>query len=462
MADFTGPSALDASTAKNYTFRPTAPVTLATSTEYWLVVQGSGLVRPESSPSDHEDGTPLDGASIGNAAHSRSASSTGAFAQHDANSPVLKIRVRGVRLNSAATGAPVITEPNVFRVPAVLGVELIGVRDANGVTHIANTATYKWQRFAADCTTLENDSIGTGATYTLTDADVGKKVKVSVSFQDDANYGEGPLTSDAMAEITAAASCAAPTYVGGAAEIWTGKLTVGENSLGVAWGFSKPQGYGSLDNATFTTAASNSYEITSLVEIPALTMALDTALSTAEKQALVLHICDQPYQFRSSTLSMNAYSFPLPSITNYFVEHAERMVYLSQDTAVPTFVEATVNGTSLVMTFSEELGAAASLANSAFTVKNGTGTTQALSGTPSISGSTVTLTLATAVANTDTGVKVAYTKPSTGTANKMVDNFDNEVATFGDQNVINELADSIPPALAATDAAVRQWVDRSR
>ena len=367
VADFTGPSALDASTAKNYTFRPTTPVTLAVSTEYWLVVQGSGLVRPEISPSDNEDGTPLDGASI-----------------------------------------------------------------------------------------------GTGDTYTLTDADVGKKVKVSVSFQDDANYGEGPLTSDAMAEITAAASCAAPTYVGGAAEIWTGKLTVGENSLGVAWGFSKPQGYGSLDNATFTTAASNSYEITSLVEIPALTMALDTALSTAEKQALVLHICDQPYQFRSSTLSMNAYSFPLPSITNYFVEHAERMVYLSQDTAVPTFVEATVNGTSLVMTFSEELGAAASLANSAFTVKNGTGTTQALSGTPSISGSTVTLTLATAVANTDTGVKVAYTKPSTGTANKMVDNFDNEVATFGDQNVINELADSIPPALAATDAAVRQWVDRSR
>ena len=124
------------------------------------------------------------------------------------------------------------------------------------------------------------------------------------------------------------------------------------------------------------------------------------------------------------------------------------MVYLSQDTAAPTLVEARINGTSLVMTFSEELGAAASLANSAFTVKNGMGTTQTLSGTPSISDSTVTLTLATAVANTDTGVKVAYTKP-TGTADKVVDNFDNEVATFGDQNVINALADSIPPALSS-------------
>ena len=125
VADFTGPSALDAGTgtgtAKNYTFRPTTSVTLAVSTEYWLVVQGSGVVRPETSPSDHEDGTPLDGASIGNAAHSRSASSTGAFMQHDANTPVLKIRVRGVRSNSAPTGAPAITAPNVFRVPAVLG-----------------------------------------------------------------------------------------------------------------------------------------------------------------------------------------------------------------------------------------------------------------------------------------------------------------------------------------------------
>ena len=216
VADFTGPSALDANTIKNYTFRPTTPVTLAASTEYWLVVQGSGLVRPETSPSDHEDGTPLDGASIGNAAHSRSASSTGAFTQHDASTPVLKIRVRGVRLNSAATGAPVITAPNVFRVPAVLGVDLSGIADCNGVTNIADSATYTWKRFAASGTTLEAANIGTGDTYQLTNADAGKKVKVSVSFQDDANYGEGPLTSAETAEITAAASCAAPTLTGGA------------------------------------------------------------------------------------------------------------------------------------------------------------------------------------------------------------------------------------------------------
>ena len=454
VADFTGPSALDANTMKNYTFRPTTPVTLAASTEYWLVVQGSGVVRPETSPSDHEDGTPLDGASIGNAAHSRSASSTGAFAEHDASTPVLKIRVRGVRSNSAATGAPVIIAPNVFRVPAVLTADISGIADGNGITKIADSATYTWQRFAADGTTLEAANIGTGDTYTLTDAEAGKTLKVVVSFQDDDNYGEGPLASDATAAITAAASCAAPDYVGGAAEIWTGKLTVGANSLGVAWGFSKPQGYGSLDNATFTTAASNNYEIISVTEATGLTMALDTALSTAEKQALVLHICDKPYQFRSSTIPVTgAYQFSLPFDT-FFLEHAERTIYLSEDNAAPTFVEATVNGTSLVMTFSEELGAAASLANSAFTVKKGSGgTTQTLSSTvPSISGSTVTLTLATAsaVTATDTDVKVLYTKPTTGTANKLVDPFGNETATFtADQDVTNELADQVPPTLSS-------------
>ena len=462
VADFTGPSALDAETAKNYMFRPTTPVTLAASTEYWLVVQGSGLVRPETSPSDHEDGTPLDGASIGNAAHSRSASSTVAFAEHDASTPVLKIRVRGVRLNSAATGAPVITAPNVFGVPAVLTAGISGIVDGNGVTNIADSAAYKWHLFEADGTTLVPYSVGTGSTYTLTDAEAGKTLKLVVSFQDDDNYAEGPLTSAATAAITAAASCAAPTYVGGATQIGPArKLGVEHHhtsSTGsvTAYGFSSSQGAGSLDNVTFTTAASNDYEIQGLATT-AFGTALTTAthLSAADRMTVVLHVCDQAYAVASGGATIDDpafYIFTSPS--QNWSPHAERTVYLSQDTAAPTFVSATVNGTSLEITFNEELGAAASLANSAFTVKKGSGgTTQTLSSTaPSISGSTVTLTLATtsAVTATDTDVKVLYTKPTTGTANKLVDAFGNEAATFtADQPVTNELADQVPPTLSS-------------
>ena len=155
----------------------------------------------------------MDGATIGNAAYKRSASSTGSFSEV-AGTPSLKIRVDGVRANAVAMGAPAITAPNVFRVPAVLGVDLSGITDANGVTGIPTNATYKWQRFAANGTTLEADSIGTSSTYTLTDADEGKTLKVVVNYTDDGGYSEGPLTSAATSAITAAASCAAPTLTG--------------------------------------------------------------------------------------------------------------------------------------------------------------------------------------------------------------------------------------------------------
>ena len=121
----------------------------------------------------------------------------------------------------------------------------------------------------------------------------------------------------------------------------------------------------------------------------------------------------------------------------------------------PTLASATVNGTALVMNFNEPLAAAAGLANSAFAVKKGSGgTAQTLSGTPSISGSKVTLTLGTTVSASDTDVLVSYTKPSSGSANKLVDLAGNETATFTDQPVGNLLADSTAPALANTNTAV--------
>ena len=113
------------------------------------------------------------------------------------------------------------------------------------------------------------------------------------------------------------------------------------------------------------------------------------------------------------------------------------------DTTAPAFASAAANGASLVITFDEDLAAAASLANSAFTVKKtasgGSEATVALSTTvaPVISGTTVTLTLDTALVSTDGSVKVTYTKPTTGSANKLVDAAGNETATFTDQTVTN-------------------------
>ena len=88
------------------------------------------------------------------------------------------------------------------------------------------------------------------------------------------------------------------------------------------------------------------------------------------------------------------------------------------DGVLPAVDRASVNGTEISITFEEALGAAGSLTNGAFTVKKtpagGSEQTVSLSGAPSISGQTVTLTLSSAVVATDTGVKVTYSKPTTG------------------------------------------------
>ena len=354
--------------------------------------------------------------------------------------------------NTPAAGTPAVTAPNVFRVPAVLSADLTGITDTDRVTGIATNATYKWQRFAANGTTLDTDSVGTGSTYTLTDADAGKTLKVVVSFTDNGGNSEGPLTSAATSAITAAAICAAPTLTGGATFLGPArKIEVGRISFigSLMYGYSKASGKGSLDNAMFTTAASNNYEIVVITNSSSILVEFDTALTADDRSTLVVHICDQAYAFSSSdSFIQHEFTTPLQN----WAPHAERTIYLSQDTAAPTFASATVNGTSLVITLSEPLGAAASLANSAFTVKkgpSGSQTTLTLSGTaPVISGSTVTLTLAAAssVSATDTNVLVTYTKPGTGTANKLVDAFGNETGTFADQVVTNLLSTTVPGA----------------
>ncbi len=127
-------------------------------------------------------------------------------------------------------------------------------------------------------------------------------------------------------------------------------------------------------------------------------------------------------------------------------------VSAAADTTAPAFDSAVANGTSLVITFDEDLAAAASLANSAFTVKKTSGGTEAtvtLSTTiaPVISGKTVTLILATALVATDTAVKVSYTKPATGSNNKLADATGNQTATFTDQPVTNNTGNT--PATGA-------------
>ena len=113
------------------------------------------------------------------------------------------------------------------------------------------------------------------------------------------------------------------------------------------------------------------------------------------------------------------------------------------DNTPPTVASATVNRTTLVITFNEALGAASDLANGAFEVKktvSGTEQAVALSGAPVILDDTVTLTLASRVFVSDTDVKVSYTVPGTDSNNQIKDVAGNAAGSVTDQAVTNNTA----------------------
>ena len=136
---------------------------------------------------------------------------------------------------SAATGAPAITPANAFRVPGVLTANKGSIADANG---LPLESTFTWQWVQVDGMTETDIVSATSQTYTLAATDVGKKIKVKASFTDTGTppNAEGPLTSAAYpssGSILPVAICAVPTsYPGGATQIWTGRVTIGQVKVG--------------------------------------------------------------------------------------------------------------------------------------------------------------------------------------------------------------------------------------
>ncbi len=96
--------------------------------------------------------------------------------------------------NSPATGAPTIS--GTAQVGETLTADVSGIVDADGLTNVSYT--YQW--IANDGTTDTDIPGATSSTYTLSDDDVGKTIKLRVSFTDDANNSE-TLTSDATATV---------------------------------------------------------------------------------------------------------------------------------------------------------------------------------------------------------------------------------------------------------------------
>ena len=107
-----------------------------------------------------------------------------------------------VTANDPATGAPVIT--GTAELEQTLSAGITGISDPDGTTKADGgdtgyAYTYQWERVDADGTSNPVDIAGaTESTYRVIAADVGRRIRVKVSFRDDVGNPEGPLVSNAL------------------------------------------------------------------------------------------------------------------------------------------------------------------------------------------------------------------------------------------------------------------------
>ena len=101
-----------------------------------------------------------------------------------------------VPANTPATGAPTIS--GTAQVDETLTADISGITDADGLTSVS----YSYQWIANDANTDTDIGGATSSTYTLSDADVGKTIKVRATFTDDAGNDE-QLTSAATGAVAA-------------------------------------------------------------------------------------------------------------------------------------------------------------------------------------------------------------------------------------------------------------------
>ena len=293
----------------------------------------------------------------------------------------------------------------VPRVPATLDMELGTFQDMDGLS-IANDRderyTYQWQwiRVTGGSETEIPGAVSSGAgdlgataadDYTLTPADVGSQLKVRARFLDDRSNQEewvSPLFPSS-GTILPAATCPAPRYTGDATQIWSEEIRI--DTPGSDW-------YGVRSNATFT--AGSTYTIDLIVRATAgsqagnLIFSLTSALTAMDKNQLTLHVCDEAYPFIDATFETQDNDYAWPS-TATWSDLVTRTISLSRDAVAPTVTGATLDGTALIITFSEDLDSASTPAPGDFTVTvagNAVDVDQV-----SVGGFMVTLTLAAAV-----------------------------------------------------------------
>ena len=299
------------------------------------------------------------------------------------------------QVNSPPTGKPGIS--GFSRVGDELTASTGDIADADGLTG----ARYEYQWVRVDGTGESDIALANGTTYRLAAADLGKTVKVRVSFTDDAGSAES-VTSEAFPDggVLAAAVCKAPTYEGGAREIWKAELRLA-NFQNKIFGHSN-QAPGSLSDNTFTYDEwEGTQTITQLyVSFGFLTLSLAEAPDTFAPRdpTLTLHVCGERFNFGRAADHTSG-TFIWYPVSSDWSTYSTRTVRLSVDDVAPSFVSAKLQGAKLTVTMSESLDENFVAPRNHFNVEvDEVSTPLAATNAVSVSGNTFTLTLASAPA----------------------------------------------------------------
>ena len=338
--------------------------------------------------------------------------------------------------NTAATGAPTIT--GTAQVGQTLTASTTGIADANGLT----TPTYTYQWIRVDGTDEADIAAANSSTYILVDADLGKTLKVKVTFDDDLGHTE-TLTSAATATVGAVA---------------TGPPTVTDVAV-TSTPASGTTYYLAGEVIEFTVTFSAPVTVTAT---PKFAFRLGAATQQAayasgsDSVALVFARTVQAGEVDRNGISWNAIALALDggTITQTGATTAARLTHAEQapleghrvDAAPPMQVSASVQGMSLVLVYDEPLDPASMPATGAYTVTATVGatTTNPAVTEVSIYGIWVTLTLDAAPAAGAT-VTLAYAPPA---SNPVQDEAGNDAPAFSGQSVRLGPPPPPPPDLA--------------
>ena len=313
-----------------------------------------------------------------------------------------------VTTNNDATGAPTIS--GTAQVGQTLSADTSDIADDNGLTNVSYS--HQW---LSDDTNIQD---ATDSTYTLADGDVGNSIKVNVSFTDD-DGNEETLTSASTAAVTATVP-AAP-----------GSLSVSVNDtrkLDLSW--SAPDSDGG--------SAVTGYKVQWKEASGSWNTPADVSETTVTGTSHTVSNLTDGLEYTFRVYAVNSAGTGSPSGEESGTP---------RETTAPTVSSATVDGATLTLTFSEGLTETPLPAVTTFTVNVGQNGRSV--NAVAISGSAVTLTLASAVTSAD-AVTISYAVPSDAAAARLKDLSDNSAASFSGQAVANNTAAVQTPLTASS------------